>query len=413
MTKELPLSPLAPASLPELHAVDGFQLAVAEAGINYQNRPDLMLLVAESEAVVAGALTQSKTASAAVEWCRQTLTSGGHVKAVLVNAGNANAFTGKLGTEAVAQKSQFLAEQFSTSPTAILIASTGVIGEPLEAKRITCHLKDMQQSLNPNAWGEAAEAIRTTDTFAKAASTKLTLDGIGVTITGIAKGSGMIAPDMATLLCFIATDAAISKEALQAITTQAISESFNSITVDSDTSTSDTLIVLASGKAQNSPINSADTEEAKTFAKALTDLMVELALLVVKDGEGASKLITINISGAENDESARRIGLAIGNSPLVKTAIAGEDANWGRIVMAIGKSDEKAERDKLAIRIGGIAVAQNGMRVPNYDEAPIAKHMQGTEIEIAVDVGVGNGTAKIWTCDLTHGYIDINANYRS
>ena len=413
MAKNLPLSPLAPAGLPQLHGVAGFELAVAETGINYQNRPDLMLLVAESEAVVAGALTQSKTASSAVEWCRQVLTSGEKVKAILVNAGNANAFTGKLGTEAVAQKSQFLAEQFSTSPTSILIASTGVIGEPLEAKRITCHLKDMQQSLNPNAWGEAAKAIRTTDTFAKAASTKLTLDGIGVTITGIAKGSGMIAPNMATLLSFIATDAAINKETLQAITTQAISESFNCITVDSDTSTSDTLIVLASGKAQNSLITSPDTEQAKTFAKALTDLMIELALLVVKDGEGASKLITINISGAENNEAARRIGLAIGNSPLVKTAIAGEDANWGRIVMAIGKSGEKAERDKLSIHIGGIAVAQNGMRIPNYDETPIAKHMQGSEIEIAVDVGVGNGFAKIWTCDLTHGYIDINANYRS
>ena len=413
MAKNLPLSPLAPAGLPELHGVEGFQLAVAETGINYQNRPDLMLLVAESEAVVAGALTQSKTASPAVEWCRQVLTSGEKVKAILVNAGNANAFTGKLGEDAVTHKSQFLAEQFSTSPKAILIASTGVIGEPLEAGRITCHLKDMQQSLNANAWGEAAEAIRTTDTFAKAASTKLALDGKEVTITGIAKGSGMIAPDMATMLSFIATDAAINKETLQTITTQAISESFNCITVDSDTSTSDTLIVLASGKAQNSPINSADSEQAKTFAKALTDLMIELALLVVKDGEGASKLITINISGAENDEAARRIGLAIGNSPLVKTAIAGEDANWGRIVMAIGKSGEKAEQDKLSIHIGGIEVAQNGMRTPNYDEAPIAKHMQGSAIDIAVDVGVGNGFAKIWTCDLTHGYIDINANYRS
>ena len=414
-------SPLAPEKMPDLLPVKGFRLAVAESGIKYQDRPDLMLLVADQPAVIAGVLTTSRTASAPVDWCRKVL-EGGTARAVFVNAGNANAFTGQAGVDTVEKTALAVADSIRASDGEVLLASTGVIGEPLDAGLMIRHLPAMQQSMNEAAsshqdlgqdWEQAAEAIRTTDTFAKATSRRLTLNGVEVTITGIAKGSGMIAPDMATMLSFIATDAAIAPAVLQAMTRRIADQSFNAITVDSDTSTSDTVLVLASGMAGNAEISDPASRDAEDFAAALHDLMVELAQLIVRDGEGATKFITITVAGAEDDQAARRMGLAIANSPLVKTAIAGEDANWGRIVMAVGKSGEKADRDRLSIAMGGVVIAQDGQRVADYDETPVAEHMKGQEITIAVNAGVGDGTAVVWTCDLTHGYISINADYRS
>lgn len=414
-------SPLAPEKMPDLLPVKGFRLAVAESGIKYQDRPDLMLLVADQPAVIAGVLTTSRTASAPVDWCRKVL-EGGTARAVFVNAGNANAFTGQAGVDTVEKTALAVADSIRASDGEVLLASTGVIGEPLDAGLMIRHLPAMQQSMNEAAsshqdlgqdWEQAAEAIRTTDTFAKATSRRLTLNGVEVTITGIAKGSGMIAPDMATMLSFIATDAAIAPAVLQAMTRRIADRSFNAITVDSDTSTSDTVLVLASGMAGNAEISDPASRDAEDFAAALHDLMVELAQLIVRDGEGATKFITITVAGAEDDQAARRMGLAIANSPLVKTAIAGEDANWGRIVMAVGKSGEKADRDQLSIAMGGVVIAQDGQRVADYDETPVAEHMKGQEITIAVNAGVGDGTAVVWTCDLTHGYISINADYRS
>lgn len=414
-------SPLAPEKMPDLLPVKGFRLAVAESGIKYQDRPDLMLLVADQPAVIAGVLTTSRTASAPVDWCRKVL-EGGTARAVFVNAGNANAFTGQAGVDTVEETALAVADSIRASDDEVLLASTGVIGEPLDAGLMIRHLPAMQQSMNEAAsshqdlgqdWEQAAEAIRTTDTFAKATSRRLTLNGVEVTITGIAKGSGMIAPDMATMLSFIATDAAIAPAVLQAMTRRIADQSFNAITVDSDTSTSDTVLVLASGMAGNAEISDPASRDAEDFAAALHDLMVELAQLIVRDGEGATKFITITVAGAEDDQAARRMGLAIANSPLVKTAIAGEDANWGRIVMAVGKSGEKADRDQLSIAMGGVVIARDGQRVADYDETPVAEHMKGQEITIAVNAGVGDGTAVVWTCDLTHGYISINADYRS
>ncbi|HCD49398.1 MAG TPA: bifunctional ornithine acetyltransferase/N-acetylglutamate synthase [Alphaproteobacteria bacterium] len=414
-------SPLAPEKMPDLLPVKGFRLAVAESGIKYQDRPDLMLLVADQPAVIAGVLTTSRTASAPVDWCRKVL-EGGTARAVFVNAGNANAFTGQAGVDTVEETALAVADSIRASDDEVLLASTGVIGEPLDAGLMIRHLPAMQQSMNEAAsshqdlgqdWEQAAEAIRTTDTFAKATSRRLTLNGVEVTITGIAKGSGMIAPDMATMLSFIATDAAIAPAVLQAMTRRIADQSFNAITVDSDTSTSDTVLVLASGMAGNAEISDPASRDAEDFAAALHDLMVELAQLIVRDGEGATKFITITVAGAEDDQAARRMGLAIANSPLVKTAIAGEDANWGRIVMAVGKSGEKADRDRLSIAMGGVVIARDGQRVADYDETPVAEHMKGQEITIAVNAGVGDGTAVVWTCDLTHGYISINADYRS
>ena len=414
-------SPLAPEKMPDLLPVKGFRLAVAESGIKYQDRPDLMLLLADQPAVIAGVLTTSRTASAPVDWCRKVL-EGGTARAVFVNAGNANAFTGQAGVDTVEKTALAVADSIRASDGEVLLASTGVIGEPLDAGLMIRHLPAMQQSMNEAAsshqdlgqdWEQAAEAIRTTDTFAKATSRRLTLNGVEVTITGIAKGSGMIAPDMATMLSFIATDAAIAPAVLQAMTRRIADQSFNAITVDSDTSTSDTVLVLASGVAGNAEISDPASRDAEDFAAALHDLMVELAQLIVRDGEGATKFITITVAGAEDDQAARRMGLAIANSPLVKTAIAGEDANWGRIVMAVGKSGEKADRDRLSIAMGGVVIAQDGQRVADYDETPVAEHMKGQEITIAVNAGVGDGAAVVWTCDLTHGYISINADYRS
>lgn len=402
------LSPLAPKDAPILHPVPGIKLAAAATGMKYQDRADVMFMVADDDAVVAGALTRSKTCSAAVDWCKPALASG-TARAVLVNAGNANAFTGKIGALSVARCADAAAAAIGTSAEQILLASTGVIGEPMDDQLITDHLPALTASLGPNNWAEAAAAIMTTDTFAKTASLQLLIAGELITITGMAKGSGMIAPDMATMLGFIATDANISAEMLADITRDVTDESFNAITVDGDTSTSDTVIVMASGKT-GAPLKG---DDVATFRQGLKTIMVDLAQQIVRDGEGASKFITIDVTGAENDAAARRVGLAIANSPLVKTAIAGEDANWGRVVMAVGKSGEQADRDRLTISMGGEMIAKDGQRVEDFDETPVAAHMKGQYIEIAVDLGIAAGKAQVWTCDLTHGYIDINADYRS
>ena len=408
----LPISPLAPSEAPRLPDLDGVRLAAAACEIRYKARSDVCLIALDPGTTVAGVLTRSLTAGAPVDWCRKAL-AGGSARAVVVNAGNANAFTGVRGEATVEGTVAATARLLDCRPEEVFVASTGVIGEPLPTERLTGALAGLAESLAGGAWPAAAEAIMTTDTFPKLATRRTEIAGRPVTLNGICKGSGMIAPDMATMLGFVFTDAAIPAPVLQRLLGAATEVSFNSITVDGDTSTSDTVLLCATGKAGNpSPADPGDPALAG-FTEALEDLMVELAQLIVRDGEGAQKFVTIRVSGAESRAAARRIGLAIGNSPLVKTAIAGADANWGRIVMAVGKAGERADRDRLAIRIGGHEVTRDGLAVPGYDEAPVAGHMQGREIEIEVDVGVGDGSATIWTCDLTHGYVDINADYRS
>ena len=408
----LPRSPLAPSEAPSLPDLGGVRLAAGACEIRYKARSDVCLIALDPGTTVAGVLTRSLTAGAPVDWCRRAL-AGGSARAVVINSGNANAFTGAQGEATVEGTVAAAARIFDCRPEEVFVASTGVIGEPLPTERLTGALAGLAEGLDGGAWVPAAEAIMTTDTFPKLATRRTEIAGRPVTLNGICKGSGMIAPDMATMLGFVFTDAAIPAPVLQRLLGEAIELSFNSITVDGDTSTSDTVLLCATGKAGNPPPSDPADPALAGFATALKALMVELAQLIVRDGEGAQKLVTIRVSGAESRAAARRIGLAIGNSPLVKTAIAGADANWGRIVMAVGKAGERAERDRLAIRIGGHEVTRDGLAVPGYDEAPVARHMQGREIEIEVDVGVGGGAATIWTCDLTHGYIDINADYRS
>ena len=383
-------------------------MATAQTGLKYRGRDDLLLLHFAAGTNLAGVFTTSATASAPVLASR-AVAQKGKVRAILVNAGNANAFTGAIGDETVSQCTNALADTFDIPADEIATASTGVIGEPLDHDSLIAHFEALKDGDGKASWQEAAHAIRTTDTFAKGAHQSVTISGTSYQISGIAKGSGMIAPDMATMLGFIATDAGIASDALQAMLSRCCQTSFNSITVDSDTSTSDSVYLAATGKAGS--LSSQD--ELAQFEQALHDVMIDLATQIVRDGEGASKFITIDITGAADDASARRIGLSIGNSPLVKTAIAGEDANWGRIVMAVGKAGEPADRDKLAISIGGVAITHNGQRRDDYDESPVARYMTGDEIMISVDVGIAEGRARIWTCDLTHGYISINADYRS
>jgi glutamate N-acetyltransferase / amino-acid N-acetyltransferase len=408
------ISPLAPASLAELPALAGVKLATAAAGLRYKGRPDLMLALVEPGSTIAGVLTRSKTRSAPVDWCRSNLPRG-TVRAIVVNAGNANAFTGRAGERAVKATAAAAARAVGCGPEDVYIASTGVIGETLAPAPIAAALPGMVAAARADAWAEAAKAIMTTDTFPKLATATARLGGRTVTVSGFAKGSGMIAPDMATMLAFVFTDAAVSQPVLQALLSAAADRSFNCITVDGDTSTSDTLLCVATGAAGNRIDGPKDVADRRLsgFARALDAVTLELAQLVARDGEGAEKLIAVTVTGAEDDGAARRIALAIANSPLVKTAIAGEDANWGRIVMAVGKSGEAAERDRLAIRIGGILVARRGAADPGYREEDLKPHMQGRDIDIAVDVGVGRGRATVWTCDLTHRYIDINGSYRS
>ena len=406
------ISPLAPSRQPQLAPVAGVRLAATASGLRYKGRKDLALFVLEPGSTVAGVFTRSKTAGAPVDWCKAAL-SRGSARAVVVNSGNANAFNGAAGMAAVKRTAALAAEIIGCEDHEVFIASTGVIGEPLPVEKIEAALANLHGQVSADAWQSVAEAILTTDTFPKVASAATEIDNVPVTLNAIAKGSGMIAPDMATMLAFIFTDAAIEGPALQKLLEGANDRSFNAITVDSDTSTSDTALLCATGRAGNTPVSAAGDRRLASFKRALDTVMIDLAHQVVRDGEGASKFISVTVTGAASKRAARRIALAIANSPLVKTAIAGEDANWGRIVMAVGKAGEKADRDRLAITIGGHPVAQMGARVEGYDEGPIASHMKGQEIDIAVDVGVGRGKAQVWTCDLTHGYISINADYRS
>ncbi|MEQ8321022.1 MAG: bifunctional glutamate N-acetyltransferase/amino-acid acetyltransferase ArgJ [Rhodospirillales bacterium] len=405
-------SPLAPASFPDLPAIDGVEIAAAETGLKYKGRPDLLVMKFADGTQVAGVFTRSLCPSAPVDWCRQHL-AGGEARGVVVNAGNANAFTGKAGAEACEAVVAATADTLTCRPSRVFAASTGVIGVVLPTDKLTPHIQAMAEDMSPDRWADAAQAILTTDTFPKGATRRVDIGGTTVRINGIAKGSGMIAPDMATMLSFICTDAVIPSDVLQICLSAATEKSFNCSTVDSDTSTSDTVLAFATGAAGNTPVADADDPALARFRVALDDLCIDLAKQVVRDGEGASKFITVNVSGAESDTAAKRIALSIANSPLVKTAIAGEDANWGRVVMAVGKAGEKAERDKLAISMGGIVIAKDGAAVADYDEAPVAAHMKGQEVDIDVDLAIGTGSATVWTCDLTHGYISINADYRS
>lgn len=408
----LPVSPLAPKSYPDLPAVAGVRFATAEAGIKYQNRTDVLLVQLDPGTNVAGVLTRSKCPSAAVDWCRERL-GGGQARALLVNSGNANAFTGQKGRTSVAASAVYVAEALDCSTDEVFLASTGVIGEPLDASRFAGVTQEMAGRLAPGPWMDAARAIMTTDTFPKAATARVEIGGVPVTIVGIAKGSGMIAPDMATMLGFVFTDAPVAPAALAAMLRRGADASFNRITVDSDTSTSDTCLLFATGKAPIPEIAGTDDAAGSAFAAALEAVLHELAMQIVRDGEGAQKLVTVRVGGATDDASALAIARSIANSPLVKTAIAGEDANWGRIVMAVGKAGEPAERDRLAIWFGAHRVAHEGERDPGYDEAAVSAYMKNEEIEIRVDLGLGSGEAVVYTCDLTHGYIDINGSYRS
>ncbi|PZU59312.1 MAG: bifunctional ornithine acetyltransferase/N-acetylglutamate synthase [Sphingobium sp.] len=404
-------SPLAPAGFPDLPVLSGVTLRVARARYKAWDRCDLTYIELDEGTAVAGVTTQSKCPSPEVEWCRDAIPLG-KARALVVNAGNSNAFTGNRGRAAVEAIAARVANHLSCQPSDVFVSSTGVIGVPLPIDKAEAGL-DAAFAAAPCGWEDAAATIMTTDTFAKAAVTKAVIGEKTVSLVGIIKGSGMIAPDMATMLGYVFTDAAIEPAFLQALLSAANRTSFSCITVDSDTSTSDTVLAFATGKAGNAPLASFDDTGADAFAAALSDLCRQLAHLVVRDGEGASKFIEISVEGAQSDESAHRIALSIANSPLVKTAIAGEDANWGRVVMAVGKAGEPAERDRLSIRFGTTQVASGGLAVEGYDEAPVAAHLKGREISVGVDLGLGEGRATVWTCDLTHGYISINADYRS
>jgi glutamate N-acetyltransferase/amino-acid N-acetyltransferase len=408
-----PVSPLAPKSFAALPPLAGVRLAAGQAGVRYKDRTDVLVAVLAPGTQVAGVFTKSKTASAPVDWCKAQLAAG-NARALVVNSGNANAFTGKAGIEGTRQIADSAAAIVGCRAQEVFLASTGVIGEPLPAAKITRILGDLVEAGAAGGWRAAAEAIMTTDTFPKLATASATIDDRKVTINGIAKGSGMIAPDMATMLAFVFTDAKLPAPVLQELLSGGVQNSFNAITVDSDTSTSDTLLLFATGKgAQHATITKTGDKKLAEFKRKLDEVLLDLALQVVRDGEGAEKLIRIDVTGAESDQAAKRVALSIANSPLVKTAIAGSDANWGRIVMAVGKSGEAADRDKLKIFFGKQLVAENGERAAKYNEEAATKAVSGRNVEIAVDLDIGNGKARVWTCDLTHGYIDINGSYRS
>jgi glutamate N-acetyltransferase/amino-acid N-acetyltransferase len=408
-----PVSPLAPTSYPELPPIAGVRFATAEAGIKYKNRTDVLLAAFDAGTVVAGVLTRSLCPSAPVDFCRTNL-PGGAARALLVNSGNANAFTGLRGRISVDTSAAIVAEAIGCPTGEIFLASTGVIGEPLDAGKFSGVVREMAGRMADGPWMDAAKAIMTTDTFPKLATATVEFDGAPVVISGIAKGSGMIAPDMATMLSFVFTDMPVSATLLQGMLQPLIDKSFNAVTVDSDTSTSDTCLVFATGKAADvEPLTDAGDPRVASFAAALGDVLTDLALQVVRDGEGATKFVTVEVEGAVSDASAVRIARSIANSPLVKTAIAGEDANWGRIVMAVGKAGEPADRDRLSIAFGDFTVAERGERAAGYDEAETSAYMKGQELMIRVGIGLGQGTATVYTCDLTHGYIDINGSYRS
>ncbi|MEL7273319.1 MAG: bifunctional glutamate N-acetyltransferase/amino-acid acetyltransferase ArgJ [Pseudomonadota bacterium] len=409
MADALPISPLAPKDYAALPPIEGVRMAACEAGIKYAGRTDLLLMVFDKPAAVAGVFTTSRCPSAPVDWCRDQLGKGGYARAVVVNAGNANAFTGRKGVATVEATAAAAAELLDCQTSEIHLASTGVIGEPLDASLITNQLAGLKENLVEDGWRGAAEAIMTTDTYPKLATCK----GDGFTINGIAKGSGMIAPDMATMLAFAVTDMAIVPELLRNILAQKTRTTFNAVTVDSDTSTSDTLMLFATGTAGGALMESDSDPRYGEFCAALENLLQDLARQVVRDGEGATKEVQITVTGARDDRAAKTIALSIANSPLVKTAIAGEDANWGRVVAAVGKAGEQADRDSLAISFGDVRVAVNGERDPDYSEEAASAVMKQDTIAIAVDVGIADGHATVWTCDLTKQYVAINGDYRS
>ena len=409
------VSPFAPTHVPVLPAVDGVRLATCEAGIRYAGRTDLLLALFEPSTAVAGVFTTSKTASAAVEWCREHVRHG-MARALVVNSGNANAFTGLRGRETVAETVRATACIADCLDADVCVASTGVIGEPLDPAKFVGFLAGLADAAEADGYDMAARAIMTTDTFPKLATRTSKIDGVSVTINGIAKGAGMIAPDMATMLSFLFTDAPIEPAALQAVLAPLVEDSFNAITIDSDTSTSDTVLLFATGAAarRGCPrIAGADDPRLADFSKTLADLMRDLAHQIVKDGEGLTKFVKVKVTGAESKAAARAIAKAICNSPLVKTALAGEDPNWGRVVMAVGKAGEAVDRDRLAIWFGDNEVAKDGEVAPGYIEAEAAAYMKGAELAITVDVGVGDGHDTMWTCDLTKDYIAVNSDYRS
>lgn len=404
-----PTSPLAPAAFPALPVIDGVRFATVEAGVRYKGRRDVMLALLDEGSVMAGVFTRSATRAAPVLDCQAKIgLDGSGPAAIVVNSGNANAFTGKNGVTATKAVTRAAAEALGLDEGRVFTSSTGVIGEPLPHERVTAKLGELKEALDPGKIEEAARAIMTTDTFPKGASAEVAVDGKTVKIAGIAKGSGMIAPDMATMLVYVFTDAVVERSVLQDMLSTLTDVTFNCITVDSDTSTSDTLLMGATGTS-----GARVTAESTAFIDALRGVMLDLAHQVVKDGEGATKFVEVHVSGAASDADAKTHAMAIANSPLIKTAIAGEDPNWGRVVMAIGKSGAAADRDLLSIRFGDVLVAENGWVSPDYREEQGAALMKQQEIAISVDLGLGGGTATVWTCDLTHGYISINADYRS
>lgn len=414
--KQVLVSPLAPAAFPDMPVIAGVEFASGAAGIKYQGRTDVMLVRLAPGTAIAGAFTRSSTRAACVLDCQDKLKGAQDTKAgaaIVVNSGNANAFTGAEGQRGVDAVTGAVAQALGVPARRVFSSSTGVIGEPLPAHKIVSIIGDLQSSLDAGGIAGAARAIMTTDTFPKGAAAEIAGEGGPIRIAGIAKGSGMIAPDMATMLVYLFTDATIAPKLLQRILSGLLDETFNAITVDSDTSTSDALILAATGKSPAAPIADLRSRVARDFAAALRGVMLDLAQQVVRDGEGATKFVEVRVTGAASTADAHRVAMAIANSPLVKTAIAGEDANWGRVVAAIGKSGAQADRDRLSIRFGDMVLAENGWRAPSYDEAATSAYMKGDSLVIGVDLGLGKGARTVWTCDLTHRYIDINADYRS
>jgi glutamate N-acetyltransferase/amino-acid N-acetyltransferase len=407
------VSPLAPKTMPDMPVVPGVRLATAAAGIRYKDRTDVMLALFDDGASVAGVFTRSKCPSAPVEWCRSRIKTG-HARALVVNSGNANAFTGKNGREACALTAKLAASAIGCKTAEIFLASTGVIGEPLPAQAFDGVMAKLAAEATADGYVDAASAIMTTDTFPKLATARARLGGTEVTINGFAKGAGMIAPDMATMLAFVFTDAPIAASALQKLLREGVVDTFNAVTIDGDTSTSDTVLAFATGAAKAAPrIAGANDPRLVPFRKAFNSVLANLAEQVARDGEGARKLVEVLVEGATSKLSARHIALSIANSPLVKTAIAGEDANWGRVVMAVGKAGEPADRDRLSIWFGGIRVAHKGARDPGYDEAAVSAAMKKPEITLKVALGLGKGSDRVLTCDLTKEYVSINGDYRS
>jgi glutamate N-acetyltransferase/amino-acid N-acetyltransferase len=393
--------------------IAGVRLATGAAGIKYKNRTDVLLALFDEGTTVAGVFTRSKCPSAPVEWCRDRI-KGGKARALVVNSGNANAFTGKTGRVATAFTAKLASAAAGCKPAEVFLASTGVIGEPLPAQKFEGVLDKLVEQSAPGQFLDAAKAIMTTDTFPKVATARVKLGKATVTICGIAKGAGMIAPDMATMLSFVFTDAPIAAPALQAIVSGSVIDTFNAVTIDGDTSTSDTLLAFATGAAKGAPkITSAGDPKLRAFSAAFAAVLGNLSEQIARDGEGARKLVEIIVEGAVSPRSARRIAMSIANSPLVKTAIAGEDANWGRVVMAVGKAGEPADRDKLSIWFGGTRVAHRGARDPGYDEAAVSRYMKNPEITLKVALGLGKGRDRVLTCDLTKEYVAINGDYRS